>query len=429
MQTRFTETQLADPAVANSDGVIRNCVHCGFCTATCPTYLLLGDERDSPRGRIYLIKDMLETEAKPSAEVVTHIDRCLSCLACMTTCPSGVNYMHLVDHGRAYIERHYRRPWPDRFWRWLLASVLPYPARFRAALRLGRLARGLAPLLGRVTHLRPAAAMLALSPGSIPAAPAIAQPAGLARHVVLLQGCAEHALAPSIRAATVRLLNRAGWRVVFAPGEGCCGALVHHMGKEAASHAAAARNVEIWARALAAGAEAILTTVSGCGTVMKNYGFTFRNDPRLAESARQVSDRVMDITQFLDQHGLPPVTLGAERPSVAYHAACSLQHGQRVTGAPRRLLAESGFDVRDVPEGHICCGSAGTYNILQPELAGRLRTRKQANIDATGADIVATGNIGCISQLRHDGDRPVVHLVELLDWATGGPRPAGVGTT
>jgi len=427
MRTSFSPAQLADPAMAASEAVIRKCVHCGFCTATCPTYVLLGDELDSPRGRIYLMKDMLENEREPSAEVVKHIDRCLSCLSCMTTCPSGVNYMHLVDHARAYIEERYRRPWKERFFRALLAQVLPYPGRFRLALALARIARPATPLVERFAALKPMAAMLALAPEN--AAPKPSDAASPAQHsrgrVALMQGCAEPVLRPEIRAATVRLLNRAGYDVVFAPGEGCCGALVHHMGKEAASLAAARRNVDAWA-ALAddGGLDAIVITTSGCGTTIKDYGFMLREDPTYAEKAARVSALAKDVSELLVDVELPA---GNGRGlTVAYHAACSLQHGQKVTEAPKRLLAGAGYVVRTPAEAHLCCGSAGTYNILQPEIAGKLGDRKTANLARLEADVIATGNIGCAMQIGQRATIPVVHTVELLDWATGGPRPTAL---
>ena len=422
MQTRFTPDQLADPAMASSEGVIRKCVHCGFCTATCPTYALLGDELDSPRGRIYLIKDMLENRRKPGPETVKHIDRCLSCLSCMTTCPSGVNYMHLVDHARAYIHENYQRPWHERAVRRLLAAVLPYPGRFRAALTLAKLGRPFAPLFAGV---KPLAAMLAMAPKQIPApVPAAnATVPGANGRVALLQGCAEPGLKPEYRAAAIRLLNRAGFDVVFAAGEGCCGALVHHMGREADSLDAARRNVDAWMREIDdGGLAAIVVTASGCGTTIKDYGFMLRGDPAYADKAAQVSGLAKDISELLVEADLPP---GDGRGlTVAYHAACSLQHGQKVTDAPKRLLATAGYTVRTPAEAHLCCGSAGTYNILQPEIAGQLGARKASNLARLHADVIATGNVGCAMQIARHGETPIVHTIELLDWATGDPAPA-----
>ncbi|MEG3181160.1 glycolate oxidase subunit GlcF [Sphingomonas sp. LT1P40] len=424
MRTNFTSKQLADPAMAASESAIRDCVHCGFCTATCPTYVLLGDELDSPRGRIYLIKDMLENERQPGPETVKHIDRCLSCLACTTTCPSGVDYMHLVDHARAYIAEHYERPWHERLIRSVLAAVLPHPARFRATLRLARLGRPFAPLFARV---KPLAAMLAMAPDRV-AAKADATSAivpGAKGRVALLQGCAEPVLKPEYRAAAVRLLNRAGYDAVFAAGEGCCGALVHHMGREGDSLDAARRNVDAWMREIEGdGLAAIVVTASGCGTTIKDYGFMLRNDPDYAAKAARVSALAKDISELLICADLPR---GDGRGlTVAYHAACSLQHGQKVTEAPKRLLAAAGYVVRTPVEAHLCCGSAGTYNILQPEIAGQLGARKAGNLARLQADVIATGNIGCAMQIARFGETPVVHLVELLDWATGGPAPTGM---
>jgi glycolate oxidase iron-sulfur subunit len=429
MQTRFTAAALADPDTVAAETVIRKCVHCGFCTATCPTYVLLGDELDSPRGRIYLMKEMLEGEREPTAEVVKHIDRCLSCLSCMTTCPSGVNYMHLVDHARAYIEDRYRRPWRERLLRGVLAAVLPHPRRFRLALTLARLARPAEPLLRRSAALKPLAAMLALAPRQAAAARPIRTPptpAAPRGRVLLLQGCAEPVLRPEIREAAVRLLSRSGYAVAFARGEGCCGALVHHMGRKDEGLDAARRNIDAWTAEIEGeGADAILITASGCGTTIKDYGFMLREDPAYAARAAKVSALAKDISEFLS--GLEPMTgAAAPRLRVAYHAACSLQHGQGVTEAPKRLLAEAGFDVCTPAEGHLCCGSAGVYNILQPEIADQIGARKVAHLERLGADIIATGNIGCATQIGVRTKTPVVHTVELLDWASGGPVPASL---
>jgi glycolate oxidase iron-sulfur subunit len=431
MQTTFSPEQLADPHVAESEKILRKCVHCGFCTATCPTYVTLGNELDSPRGRIYLIKDMLEGGRPADKEIVTHIDRCLSCLACMTTCPSGVNYMHLVDHARTHIEKTYRRPAPDRLVRALLAFVLPYPARFRAALRLARLGRPFAGLF-EGTPLKPLAAMLRLAPKSVPAASPVSRPGSHAAkgarrgRVALLTGCAQSVLDPAINEATVSLLTRLGVEVVVPRGEGCCGALVHHMGKEEAALDAARGNVDAWTREIEAGGlDAIVITASGCGTTIKDYGFMLRLDPAYAAKAAKVSALARDVTEYLATLDLPEP---ATKPgvTVAYHSACSMQHGQKITRQPKELLARAGFVVCEPREGHLCCGSAGTYNMLQPEISARLRDRKVKNIEATGAALVATGNIGCITQIASAAKMPVVHTVQLLDWAYGGERPKGV---
>ncbi|MGK6314006.1 glycolate oxidase subunit GlcF [Neorhizobium sp. DT-125] len=428
MQTSFTPAQLADPQVAESEKILRRCVHCGFCTATCPTYVTLGNELDSPRGRIYLIKDMLENGRPADEEVVTHIDRCLSCLACVTTCPSGVDYMHLVDHARIHIENTYRRSLPDRLIRNLLAAVLPYPARFRTALGFARLGRPFAALLKRVPALKPLGAMLDLAPKSAArfsdAAKPGTRPAGAQKRgrVAILSGCAQPVLDPGINEATLRLLARLGIEVVVPEGEGCCGALVHHMGREGEALDFARRNVDVWTREIEKGGlDAIIITASGCGTTIKDYGHMLRLDPAYAEKAARVSGLARDITEYLVGLDLPK--LEPRRLNVAYHSACSMQHGQKITMAPKNLLKAAGFTVRDPAEGHLCCGSAGTYNILQPEISAQLKARKVKNIEATKPDVIATGNIGCITQIASGTAIPILHTVELLDWAYGGPKP------
>ncbi|GAB5374501.1 MAG: glycolate oxidase subunit GlcF [Acuticoccus sp.] len=458
MQTHFSEAQRADPAIRHVDTILRACVHCGFCTATCPTFALLGDECDSPRGRIYLIKDMLENERAPTESDVRHVDRCLSCLACMTTCPSGVNYMHLVDHARTYIEEKHTRPLGDRLLRGVLAAVLPHPRRFRLSLTAARLAAPLATLMrpraaaspapaapagsaapaivNRARRNAPGAgflervgAMLALAPRHMPPAsaaprPGVFAPEGPRRaRVALLTGCAQSVLAPSINEATIRVLNRAGVEVVLPQGEGCCGALVHHMGKAERSHAAAKANIDAWQREIdGVGLDAIIITASGCGTTIKDYGFMLSQDPAYADKAARISALAKDITEFVSGLDMAPPVRTSD-VAVAYHSACSMQHGQKIRREPKALLEAAGFTVRDVAEGHLCCGSAGTYNIMQPGIAAELKARKLANLDATGAGIVATGNIGCMTQLG-SGPQPVVHTIELIDWAQGGPEPA-----
>jgi len=433
MQTNFTAEQLRDPDVASSNQVLRTCVHCGFCTATCPTFVLLGDELDSPRGRIYLIKDMLETGRPATEEVVRHVDRCLSCLSCMTTCPSGVNYMHLVDHARTYIEQTYQRPWPERLLRGLLGRVLPHPLRFRAALIGARIGRPFAALIpGKGMLAQRLRAMLLLAPARVDAPSAVETPRvypaqGTRRaRVALLTGCAQQVLAPAINEATIRLLTRLGVEVVVAKGAGCCGALNHHIGQHAAAMAHARSNIEAWSReAEGAGLDAIVINASGCGTTVKDYGFLFRTEPELWKTrAEQVGALAVDITELLARLGYE-ATRPAPGLTVAYHAACSLQHGQKVTREPKALLARAGFRVVEPVESHLCCGSAGTYNLLQPEIAGRLRERKLDNLRRTRPDLIAAGNIGCITQLSGGGS-PVVHTVELLDWMAGGPRPTGL---
>jgi glycolate oxidase iron-sulfur subunit len=430
MQTNFTDAQLADPGFAASNQVLRTCVHCGFCTATCPTFLLLGDELDSPRGRIYLIKDMLEGNKPATEEVVRHVDRCLSCLSCMTTCPSGVNYMHLVDHARAYIEDTYTRPWHDRALRAVLARVLPKPGVFRLALQAARLAKPIGALLpGRSMPVQRLRAMLDLAPAKLPnpsdsAKPGVHAAQGEKRgRVALLTGCAQTVLGPSINEATIRLLTRLGIDVVVAEGVGCCGALTHHMGKHDSAMAAARAAIGGWHREIeGAGLDAVIINTSGCGTTVKDYGFMFRAEPaEWRDKAEAVSAITMDITEYLAKIGYAP-SRAAPGLRVAYHAACSLQHGQRITAAPKDLLRTAGFQVLEPRDSHLCCGSAGTYNIMQPDIAGRLRDRKLETIDILQPDLIAAGNIGCLTQL--DGAIPTIHTVELLDWMAGGPPPA-----
>ncbi|MEA2942837.1 MAG: glycolate oxidase iron-sulfur subunit [Bradyrhizobium sp.] len=440
MKTEFSLAQLADPDIAEADKILRACVHCGFCTATCPTYVLLGDELDSPRGRIYLIKEMLEKDKPPTAEVVKHIDRCLSCLACMTTCPSGVNYMHLVDQARVRIEQQYTRPPLERALRALLAWVLPRPNLFRASMILARLGRPLAALLpasapGPATpsFARRIKAMLALAPRGLPPSgpsggsvfPAIGPRRG---RVALLQGCAQQVLAPRINQAAIRLLTRHGIEVVLVRDEQCCGALTHHLGRDGDALGRARANITAWLdEAKRGGLDAIVVTTSGCGTVIKDYGFMLREDRDFAEAAAKISALAKDISEYVESLDLPAPQQRSNLV-VAYHSACSLQHGQKITQAPKELLSKNGFVVKDVPESHLCCGSAGTYNILQPDIASRLRDRKIANIATVKPDMIAAGNIGCMVQIgsirKADGTPlPVVHTIELLDWATGGPRP------
>ncbi|MEJ6397420.1 glycolate oxidase subunit GlcF [Yoonia sp. 208BN28-4] len=448
MQTTFTPQQLENPATQRSNEILRACVHCGFCTATCPTYQVLGDELDSPRGRIYLIKDMLENERVPDEKTVKHIDRCLSCLACMTTCPSGVHYMHLIDHARAYIEDNYKRPLSDRALRWVLARILPYPTRFRVALLGAKIGRPFARLMPDA-RLR---AMLEMAPKTIPPVsrnddPQTFPAAEKKMRVALMTGCAQKALNTDINDATIRVLTRLGAEVVVAEGAGCCGALTHHMGKEGESHATAAKNIRAWAKEMDAGLDAIVINTSGCGTTVKDYGHMFRNDPALAKDAARVSAIAKDVSEVLMDllpDGAPQIdtniakmgVAGTDAPrlpstpetgsgaiKVAYHAACSLQHGQQIKTFPKDLLKRAGFTVLEPADSHLCCGSAGTYNLMQPEISKQLKARKVQTLEALTPDIIAAGNIGCMMQIGGATDVPIVHTVELLDWATGGPKP------
>ena len=422
MQTTFTPLQLQQPRIAESNTILRKCVHCGFCTATCPTYVLLGDELDSPRGRIYLIKNMLESGGPAQPETVKHLDRCLSCLACMTTCPSGVNYMHLIDEARAHVEETYQRPPFERLLRSVLAYTMPRPWLFRLSLIGAKLAAPLAPI-ARSFGANRISALLSLVPKAMPAperfgAPGTYPASGPRKgRVALLMGCVQSVLDPGINAATLRLLNRLGYDVVVSGEEACCGSLTHHMGLENDALARARRSIDQWIKA---GVDAVIITASGCGTTIKDYGHMLRLDPAYAEKAKAISAKARDITEFLIGQNLPPAN---KTLRVAYHSACSMQHGQNIRTEPLQLLRRAGFEVVEVPEGHLCCGSAGTYNILQPEIATRLRDRKVANIESLGPQVIATGNIGCITQIGMATAIPILHTIELLDWAYGGPKP------
>ena len=423
MQTTFTQEQLATPRIAEANTILRKCVHCGFCTATCPTYVLLGDELDSPRGRIYLIKNMLESGKAATAETVKHVDRCLSCLACMTTCPSGVNYMHLIDEARAHVEETYNRPLFERLLRDVLAFTMPRPTLFRLSLIAAKMAAPLKDIAASFGATR-IAALLSLVPKELPAPERFGTPgtypprAEKKGRVALLMGCVQSVLDPGINAATLRLLTRLGYEVVVSGSESCCGSLTHHMGKEADSLNRARRSVDQWTKA---NVDAVVITASGCGTTIKDYGHMLRLDPAYAEKAKAISAKARDITEFLASENLPEATGGLR---LAYHSACSMQHGQKITAEPLKLLRRAGFEVLEVPEGHLCCGSAGTYNILQPEIATRLRDRKVANIEQLKPQAIATGNIGCITQIGMGTKIPILHTIELLDWAYGGQKPA-----
>jgi glycolate oxidase iron-sulfur subunit len=422
MQTNFTAEQLQNPHTADANKILRNCVHCGFCTATCPTYVLLGDELDSPRGRIYLIKNMLEMNEAATKETVKHIDRCLSCLACMTTCPSGVNYMHLIDQARVHVEKTYNRPIFEKILRALLGFAMPRPRIFRMALEAAKIARPFSKVISGM-GLNRIAALLTLVPAKTVPSESFGPPGtylaeGTKRgRVALLMGCVQSVIEPSINAATIRLLTRLGYEVVVSAEESCCGSLTHHMGKEADAIWRARRNVHHWANARV---EAVIITASGCGTTIKDYGFMLRLDPVYAARAAVISAKAKDIVEFLSGIELPAASQALR---VTYHSACSMQHGQQMGTKAQALLRNAGFTVQDIPEGHLCCGSAGTYNIMQPEIATRLRDRKIGNIKSTNPQVIATGNIGCITQLATGTQTPILHTVELLDWAYGGPRP------
>jgi glycolate dehydrogenase iron-sulfur subunit len=433
MQTFFTTEQLSNRRLQEADEILRRCVHCGLCTAVCPTYTVLGDERDSPRGRIYLMKDMFERDIAPTPKIRQHLDRCLGCLSCMTTCPSGVDYMHLIDLGRAHIDAKGGRRFGDRLLRSLLAFVLPYPGRFRWALKTAPLVKPLVPLM-RKFGLKELATMIDLAPPAFkPPSSAEYDGPGTAEtkverrgRVLLLTGCVQSVLRTDINDATIRLLARRGIDVIVANGAGCCGALAHHLGRDNDAKYQARRNIEAWSKEIGrANVDAIIVNASGCGTSVKDYGHLLKDDPVFADRAQVVAGLAKDVSEFLFEFEIgAPVRWSSLR--VAYHSACSLQHGQGIQDEPKFLLKQAGFAVADIPDGHICCGSAGTYNIMQSEIADELKDRKVRNIRSVKADLVAAGNIGCITQLQGAMDIPIVHTVELLDWAYGGPVPQGL---
>ncbi|HXC56728.1 MAG TPA: glycolate oxidase subunit GlcF [Rhizomicrobium sp.] len=420
MRTHFTPTQLTDPHIAEAEKNLRACVHCGICTATCPTYVLLGDERDGPRGRIVMMQNMLEKGGAPDAETVLHVDRCLSCLACRTACPSSVDYARLVDEARAHIQTHYRRPLGDKFLRWLIATVMPRPALVRAGVFLARLFAPLAAVLpGRLGVMARIGAAAPAQRGEGPLRAILPN----ARRIALLPGCVQAALAPDIDGAVARLLARRGIELVPLEGAGCCGALVHHLGRSEDAKNWARRAVDAFERA--GGPEAfdgVLITATGCSSHLKDLTHLFLDDPLWLPRARALAGAARDLLDLI----APGPAAPPRHLRVAWHAACSLQNGLKLGGKAEALLAAAGFDVAAIPEGHLCCGSAGSYAILQPEIAGSLRARKLGNIAGLGADIVASSNIGCLSHLAGPDAPPLVHLAELLDWAEGGPVPVAL---
>jgi glycolate oxidase iron-sulfur subunit len=431
MQTHFSPDQLKDPLIAEADSILRACVHCGFCTATCPTFVLTGDERDSPRGRIWMMRELLERPESVTADTGIHLDRCLGCLSCTTTCPSGVDYPHLLDIGRAQLDKQVKRPMPDRLMRGFLAKTIPYAGRFHAMMRLAQIGRWfrwamparLRRMLDKVPEKMPR------RPDPIGAKTAVYAPSKpTVMRVALLAGCAQRALNPDINASTIRLLNRLGVEVKVYAETHCCGALAHHIGAVDAAHESVKIAVHHWHGALKERAiDAIVVNASGCGNMVKDYGHMMQHDQEWSAKAAAVSAATCDITELLDRLNwqaatTPETRQTATETTLAYHSACSLQHGQKIHDLPLRLLRQAGFQVVQPRDGHLCCGSAGVYNLLQPELADGLKSRKTESLKATGAEVVAAGNIGCISQLNAS-DLPVRHTVELLDWVTGGEKP------
>ena len=429
MQTNFTKKQLQNPEVKNTEGILRKCVHCGMCNATCPTFQVLGDELDGPRGRIYLIKDMIENNKAPTEKVVKHIDRCLSCYACMTTCPSGVNYMHIIDHGRNHIERHYKRPWFDRNLRNILSYILP---RANVFFTMGLLVKLIKPL----AFLLPAKLkdMVSLMPTAFPKpqhkVKKVYSPEGkVYARVILLTGCVQKVISPQINDSTINILNRHGVEVHVAQELSCCGSLNHHLGKEKLAHKSFVQNINAWSEICSKQPiDAILVNTSGCGTTLKDYGFIFKDHPdkELRKKAKQISELAKDITEYLGKNIKLNFVPQEKKYKIAYHSACSMQHGQKVHAQPINLLKQSGNDILEVPDGHLCCGSAGTYNLLQGTMAKELLKRKVENINKIEPDFISAGNIGCITQIATGTQTPIVHTVELLDWFTGGNKPTSI---
>jgi glycolate oxidase iron-sulfur subunit len=419
MRYNFTAEQIADPQVGPATKAVRSCVHCGICTATCPTYVVLGDERDSPRGRIILMKEMLEKGGAPAPETVHHIDRCLSCLNCKTACPSSVDYRRLVDQSRAHIQEHYQRPLSDRLLRWMIANVMTRPKLVRLGLLLAKLGGPVAKLMpGRL------GAMAAIGAAAHPHGPEphnFPVPAEVKQRIAIMPGCAQAALAPQIDAAVGRVLARRGIQLVAMEGAGCCGALPHHMGREDDSRAWAKRAIEAYERGQYDG---VLITATGCSAQLKDYAHQFAGDPVWEPRAKALQDAARDFADLCTP--LPATPWRALR--VAYHPACTLQNSLKLNGVGEELLTAAGFIVTPFLEANLCCGSAGTYSILQPELSGKLRARKLGNIQAAEPDVIVSGNIGCLQHLAAGEGltQPILHIAELLDWAEGGPRPANL---
>jgi len=429
METNFSEKQLEDKDNKSSEKILRKCVHCGFCNATCPTYNLLGDELDGPRGRIYLIKDMLENNKPANEKIVKHIDRCLSCYSCMTTCPSGVNYMHLIDHGRSHIEKTYKRPIGERIIRSFLSWGLSKAINFKFISMLTLLAKPFALFFPKKIK-----GMINLMPTSFPKKkipkmqiyPAANRKKPVAR-VALLTGCVQKVISPQINESTIRILNRHDVEVIVPKQIECCGSLNHHLGKEEIAKKTFKNNITFWYdEYLKNGLDAIISNTSGCGTTLKDYGFIFRSDKDFKKKAKKISELTKDIAEYLHEN----VKLNfltkkkmEKKYKIAYHSACSMQHGQKIHKQPINLIKKTGNEVVEIPEGHICCGSAGTYNLLQSDIAKSLLKGKIINIEKIKPEIISTGNIGCITQIASGTKIPILHTVEIIDWCTGGPKP------
>ncbi|MEX3936280.1 glycolate oxidase subunit GlcF [Paraburkholderia phymatum] len=418
MQTNLDSRAKALPDATEAESILRSCVHCGFCNATCPTYQLLGNELDGPRGRIYLIKQLLEGEPV-SDKTQLHLDRCLTCRNCETTCPSGVTYHRLLDIGRAELERRVERPVGERLTRKGLRAVIPRPAVFDALLKTGRAVRPLLP-----------AAVQSKIPTRA-AAPAKPRPAPRhARRVLMLEGCVQPSLSPNTNAAAARVLDRLGISVTPVGEAGCCGATDYHLNAQDAGLDRARRNIDAWWPAIEAGAEAIVQTASGCGAFVKEYGHLLRNDPAYAAKAARVSALARDLVEVLAAEPLDALQPAddAVAARIAFHCPCTLQHAQKLGGAVESVLTRLGFDLSAVPDAHLCCGSAGTYSITQPELAQKLRDNKMAALESGQPDVIATANIGCQMHLDGAGRTRVRHWIELIEEALDASNAQALST-
>lgn len=431
MRTDFTPEQLRNPRLAEAQDILHDCVHCGLCNATCPTYVVSGDERESPRGRIYLIKSMLERGLSPTGAEIRHIDSCLGCLSCTTTCPYDVDYLRLLDLAREEVDQSKARGVIDQNMRRLFLEVMPHPVRLRSLLRYARMAKPLGAFV-KGLGMKSISAVLDSAPaGLLPSAsyegPGLAATKTTRRYrVAMLAGCTQQVLRPEINDATIRLLARRGVDVEVASGAGCCGAYAKTLGAHETAVEQAKVNIEAWMKLIGKGElDAIIIAGAGCGTAVKDYERLLKYEPDYDWKAKQIAGLAKDITEFLDGFDLgPPKRWSSLR--VAYHSSCAMQHGQGIDKVPRDLLVKAGFAVVDVPEAHLCCGGAGGYQMLHPDLAGTLRERKAENIAKSKPDLVACGDMNCIAQLAMGMETPIVHTVELLDWAYGGPVPRGL---
>ncbi|MBG6071531.1 MULTISPECIES: glycolate oxidase subunit GlcF [unclassified Polaromonas] len=411
MQTQLAPEFQNTPDGLQAEAILRKCVHCGFCTATCPTYQLLGDELDGPRGRIYLIKQVLEGEV-PTRKTQLHLDRCLTCRNCESTCPSGVQYGHLIDIGRKLVDERVPRPASDRAVRWALKEGLPSPL-FAPAMKMGQAVRGLLPhsLKNKVPAKQAAGAWPTRSH---------------ARKMLMLSGCVQPAMMPNINSATARVLDAAGIQTVVAAKAGCCGAVKFHLNDQDGGKAEMRRNIDAWWPHVESGIEALVMNASGCGVTVKEYGFILKDDPAYAEKAARISELTRDLSELLPviaeslQASRPDLVkkIAASAPKLAFHPPCTLQHGQQLRGGVEQHLGSLGFDIKvSLNEAHLCCGSAGTYSVLQPEIAYQLRDRKLANLGDMAPEVIVSANIGCITHLQSGTATPVRHWVEVLDSA------------